>query len=172
MAETSSNTKNLRTGKKIKKIEEKKINKINKQLRKVSADKEKIVQIRKKRRLFEFIIILILFFFMLILLFNKTFFNEKYETSKIKINIPLLSFFISDNGNEIVLKTLRKSDYLEDYFDSYLSNLVKYNCGIYGFYYDKNTNTAIYDISIEKNIAIKTIKIKYANGKADLLCDN
>ena len=90
MAETSSNTKNLRTGKKIKKIEEKKINKINKQLRKVSADKEKIVQIRKKRRLFEFIIILILFFFMLILLFNKTFLKKKYETSKIKINIPKL----------------------------------------------------------------------------------
>lgn len=162
---------NIKNTKKTIKEEKKNRKKIKKQLRKVSADKEEIVEIRKKRYIIETIIIVVLAIFMLILLCNRTFFREEYKTNKINIDIPLLTFFISDDGNEIVLKTLRKSEYLKEYFDLYLSNLARYNCDTTGFYYDNSTRTAIYDITIEKDFAIKTIKIKYTNGDANQLCD-
>lgn len=161
-----------KNAKKVAKEEKKKRNKIKKELRKVSADKEEIVEIRKKRYIVETVIIVILAIFMLILLCNRTFFREEYKTNKINIDIPLLTFFVSDDGNEIVLKTLRKSDYLKEYFDLYLSNLARYNCDTTGFYYDSSTKTAIYDITVEKDFAVKTIKIKYTNGDANYLCDN
>lgn len=157
--------------KKAAKEEKKKSKKIKKELRRVSADKEEIVEIRKKRYIVETVIIVIFAIFMLILLCNRTFFREEYKTSKINIDIPLLTFFISDDGNEIVLKTLRKSDYLKEYFDLYLSNLTRYNCDEIGFYYDSSTRTAIYDIDVEKTFAIKTIRIKYSNGEANCLCN-
>ena len=162
---TTKNTrKNIREEKKKKK-------KINKELKNIVADKQEIIELRKKRYILEATIIVIIAIIMLILLCNKTFFSEKYETSSIKIDIPLLTFFIKDDGKEIILKTLRKSDYLKDYFDAYLSNLDRYNCGENKFYYDTITKTAIYDISIQKTFGIKTISIKYQNGDEECLCN-
>lgn len=163
--------KRAKSSKKLVKEEKKRAKKVSKDLNRVSKDKEEIIEIRKKRYIFETILVAILLFFLLILLCNRTFFREEYKTSKIDIDIPLLTFFVKDNDGEIVLKTLRKSAYLREYFDSYLSNLTKYNCGDKSFYYNETTRSAIYDISVEKSFAIKTIKIKYANGDANCLCD-
>ena len=156
----------------IKKEEKKKKKKINKAFKKLTSEKEKTIEIRKKRYIFEAVTIIIIVIFMLILLCNRTFFRENYKTDYIDVNIPLLSFFIKDEDNEIVLKTLRKSEYLREYFSSYLSSFPRYSCGDFVFYYDNSTNTAIYDISIEKNGIIKTIKINYIHENANVICDN
>lgn len=153
------------------KEEKRRAKKVKKELRKISAEKEEVLEIRKKRYIFETVVIVIFAIFMLILLCNRTFFREEYKTSKIDLDIPLLTFFVKDSDGEIELKTLRKSAYLREYFDSYLSNFTRYTCDDVNFYYNELTRTAIYDITVEKTFAVKTIRIKYANGDANCLCN-
>lgn len=137
---------------------------------KAFEDKENEYNRRKIRYTIEILVVVIFSIVMLFLLCNRTFFREEYRTSKIKINIPLLMFFEKDTGNEITLKTLRKSQYIKDYFDEELSKMTRYNCDGYSFYYNDETNTAIYNIKVEKDFAIKTVTIDYATGDADCLC--
>lgn len=154
------------------KKEKRKANKQMKELKRLTADKEKVVDTRKKRHILEFFVIIVFLVVMLILLVNKTFFRETYKTDKINVNIPLLSYFVKDDGSQVVLKTLRKSQYVEEYFDVYTSNLTRYNCQNTYFYYNENTKTAIFDIKVEKKFVVKTIKINYRNGNADCICSN
>ena len=162
----------VKVKKKEEKKEKKKVKKVNKELRKISAGEEEIYEIKKKRYIFETIVIVLLAVFMLLLLCNRTFFREEYKTDKINIEIPLLSFFVKDDGEQIVLKTLRKSEYVKEFFENSLSNLNRYSCnyGESGFYYDEVTNTAIYSIDVEKSFAVKTIIIKYQKGDINKLC--
>ena len=163
---------NKSDNKKKLKQEKKNYKKVQKELKKITSDKEEIIEIRKKRYIFEISIIIIIILFLLLLLFNKTFFRENYKSDVVDINIPLLMFFVKDENNEIIFKTLRKSEFLNNYFDAYLSNLSRYDCGDSIFYYDDSKKIAIHDIDIKKNIAIKTVKIKYSMGNPDLLCSN
>ena len=91
--------------------------------------------------------------------------------SKINIKIPMLMFFTKDDGNEIVLKTLRKTKYVQQYFDDRLMNMTRYNCDGYSFFYDDSKQTAIYSITVDKSFVMKTVKITYAQGNADCLCE-
>ena len=138
---------------------------------KAFEDSEKEYNKRRIKYTIEIFTIVLFSIIMLFLLCNRTFFREEYKTSKIKINIPLLMFFEKDTGNEITLKTLRKSQYLKDYFDDELSKMTRYNCDGYSFYYNDETSTAIYSIDVDKEFAMKTITIKYAKGNADCLCE-
>ena len=128
---------------------------------------------QKKKLLYnlELIVIVVFSIIMLILLCNRTFFRTNYKNSKIKIDIPLLMFFRSDKDNKLVLKTLRKTQYIKDYFDGKLSNMTKYNCVDHEFYYDEINRFAIYSIDIKKNKIIKTISIEYAAADPNCLCD-
>ena len=119
----------------------------------------------------ELFVIVVFSIIMLILLCNRTFFRSNYKNSKINIDLPLLMFFRSDKDNKLVLKTLRKSEYVKDYFDETLSRMIRYNCNGYSFYYDNKNLYAIYDIDIKKNFAIKTVTIEYASGDANCLCN-
>ena len=137
---------------------------------------ENIKEIREnkhKRFLYnlELLVIVIFSIIMLILLCNRTFFRNKYKNSKINIDIPLLMFFRSDKDNKLVLKTLRKSQYVKNYFDDELKDMIKYNCGDYSFYYDERNFYAIYNIDIKKDFIIKTVTIEYASGNPDCLCN-
>ncbi len=162
----------IKEEKRIDKKDKQKAKKKTKEFKRLTAEKEKVVEIRKKRHIFEFFVILVFLIVMLVLLVNKTFFRETYKTDKININIPLLTYFIKDDGNQVVLKTLRKSQYVEEYFDTYLSNLTRYNCQNTYFYYNENTKTAIFDIKVEKKFVVKTVKINYRNGNADCICSS
>ena len=90
---------------------------------------EEIKVKRNKKLLYniELIVIVTFSIIMLILLCNRTFFRNNYKNSKINIDLPLLMFFRSDNNNKLVLKTLRKTQYVKDYFDNKLSDMTKYN---------------------------------------------
>jgi len=136
-------------------------------------NKEKLRETKNRKLLFflEIIAICIFSIIMLILLCNRTFFTTKYKTSKLNIDIPLMMFYKSDDGNTLTLKTLRKTKYIEDFFNEKLSKLTKYNCNGYSFYYDDNTQTAIYSIKIKKDFAIKKVTITYANGNSNCLCN-
>ena len=137
-------------------------------------DKEKIKEEKQKKYLskMELIVIFVFSVIMLILLCNRTFFRNNYKTSKININLPLLMFFKEDTGNKLVLRTLRKTQYIEGYFNDYLKeNTTKYNCNGYSFYYDDKNRYAIYDINIRKDFIVKTVTIYYASGDANCLCN-
>ena len=145
--------------------EKKELKKYNK--KKKERDNLRTLEIKKT------LIISVIFIFSLIMLVffcNRTFFKTNYKTSKVDIDIPRLLFFIKDDGNEIVFKTYRKSQYVRDYFDNHLYNLTLYRCKGKEFYYDDENNTAFYSINVEKGIALKTVTIKYAVGDADCLC--
>ena len=136
-------------------------------------DIEKTREKKQKKLLnkLELIVIVIFSIIMLILLCNRTFFRSNYKNSKVNIDLPLLMFFKSDKDNKIELKTLRKSQYLKDYFDNQLKYMTKYNCGGYDFYYNDKDFFAIYDIKIEKDFIMKTVTIEYAAGDANCLCN-
>ncbi len=159
--------------KKIKKEKkEKKLKVVNKEKpTKAFEDKERAYRSQRIKSILELTVVIIMSFFMILLLCNRTFFKEDYTTSKISINIPLMMYFKKDDGNEIVMKTLRKSDYVKNFFDEELNKLTRYSCGTHSFYYIDDTHTAIYSIKVEKKFAIKTVRINYAQGDADCLCE-
>lgn len=132
---------------------------------------KKLIKMRKLRYIIETVTVLIIAIIMLILITNKTFFREEYQTDKIKIDLPLLTFFVKDKDNVVELLTLRKSEYVKNYFDVYLESLDRYSCDGKIFYYDNKYDTAIYSISVEKNFAIKKIKINYENNDINKLCE-
>ena len=160
------------TKEKDNKITKRELNKMNKE--DIEASKNAIREVKNKialRRL-EIIVVVILSIFMLILLCNRTFFRDKYKSSKITLNIPTMMFFIKDDGNELVMKTLRKSDYVKEFFAGELQNLTRYNCDGYSFYYIDESNTAIYtDILVTKKGIVKTVTVNYAKGDHDCLCN-
>lgn len=136
-------------------------------------NKEELKESKSRKILFflEIAAICIFSIIMLILLCNRTFFTTKYKTRKLNIDIPLMMFYKSDDGNTLTLKTLRKTRYIEEFFNEELSNLTKYNCNGYSFYYDENTQTAIYGVKIKKDFGIKKVTISYANGSSNCLCN-
>ena len=136
-------------------------------------NKKKLIESKRNKFLFSFEIIVICFFsiIMLILLCNRTFFTTKYKSSKLNIDIPLMMFFKGDDGNILTLKTLSNAEYIKNFFNDNLSKLAKYNCNGYSFYYDDKYNTAIYSVKIKKDFLIKKVKIEYANGDLQCLCN-
>lgn len=152
------------------KLEEKQRRKVQKKISKAFLLKEEAMELRKKRYIFETFVIAVFLVFMLVLLCNRTFFRDVYKTSKISVDIPVFMFYVKDDGSNVEFKTLRKSKYVREYFDSYISRYSKYDCNGETFYYDDVTRTAIYDISVEKKFAIKTVKISYEHGEIDKLC--
>ena len=126
----------------------------------------------KKKNVIQITILVIFMIILLILLCNRTFFRNEYKTSKLKLEIPMLMFYINDDGEELTMKTLRKSDYVKSFFDGELGTMTRYNCeGGYSFYYSTESNAAIYSIDVTKKNIVKTIKVRYANGDADCLCN-
>lgn len=137
----------------------------------VDIKKEKEKRNKKLKTKCELFVVFVFSIIMLVLLCNRTFFRTNYKNSKININIPLLMFFKSDDGNHLELKTLRKTQYLTEYFENKLKSLKKYSCNNYTFYYDEENFVAIYDIKIDKNFIVKTVTIDYAAGDANCLCN-
>lgn len=144
----------------------------HKKMTKAFEENEKVYKARKIRYGIEIGVFVIFSIIMLVLLCNRTFFKEEYETSKIRINIPLLMFFEKDTGTQVTLKTLRKTKYVEDFFETQLNKLRVLKCDSTGkiLYYDENTGTAIYDIKVEKDGIVKTVTIDYVQGNQHCLC--
>ena len=67
-------------------------------------------------------VIVVFSIIMLVFMCNRTFFKTNYRTSKLDIDIPRLLFFIKDDGNQLVFKTYRKSQYVKDFFANHLNN--------------------------------------------------
>lgn len=136
----------------------------------ISKEQEELIEAREKRQIIETTILVILAIFVLILLCNKTFFKNQYENSSMYIELPKFTYFMKDENNEVTLKTIRKSAFLREYFDEYLSTLDYYSCDGRVIYYDKKNKTSIFDIEVKKNFAIKTITIKYSDKGLEDLC--
>ena len=140
----------------------------------ISTKKRKISLQRKEDNLL-LAFVGFVFLVLLLLISNKTFFKTSYDNGKIKIDIPAFLYFVNDKDNVITFKTLRKSEYIKEYFDEYLSNLNNYDYYVCGqgksVYYNEKTNVVIYDIVVRKNIALKTIKINYDIKDPGKVCE-
>ena len=140
----------------------------------ITNNKKKEEVIKKKNRIVILALIISFTLVFLIFLFNKTFFRRTYKTTKLDIDIPIFTYFVNDSDNIITFKSLRKSEYLQQYFDEYLSNLEEFDYYICGndkaFYYNEDTNLMIFSISVEKKIAIKTIKVYYDVRPPERVC--
>ena len=144
--------------------------KARKEYRQLSQGSEQRV-IRKRRIvLVESLLLIAISAILISLICNKTFFREEYRTDKVDITIPLLYYFVEDNGQVITFKTLRKSAYDKEFFDSYLENMSIYNCNNEIFYYDENTHTTIYGVDVDKDFALKTISVHYSEETPTSLC--
>ena len=169
---------NQRARKKIKKeqIEEPVVTEVKntydqKEVKQKVTIPKKEKEITKKKYIVELTVIILIALFLLILLCNRTFFRDEYKTSKMELDIPHMLFYLKDDGNEAKFVTLRKSDYVKDFFSTYLEKLDFYNCGTKNtFYYDQDKKTAIYSIDVKKNFALKWITINYTNGEINELC--
>ena len=140
--------------------------------KKAFEEKEKEYKSMKTKKIIEWTFLIIFILILFILLCNRTFFKDEYRTSKIKLNIPMLTFFVSDTGEELTLTTLRKSDYVKSFFEDELESMTRYNCnGGYSFFYDEDSGAAIYSISVTKKGILKSINVRYVNGNADCLCN-
>ena len=127
--------------------------------------------IRKRRILFiESFLLIVISAILISLICNKTFFREEYKTEKVDINIPLLYYFVEDDGKVITFKTLRKSAFDKEFFNSYLNNLSIYNCNDEVFYYDETTHTTLYGVEVDKEFALKTISVYYTDESPVNLC--
>ena len=113
---------------------------------------KEILEIRKKRHLIEAIIILVLVLIAIMLISNRTFLTTSYKNDNINISIPRFSYFVKDKDNKVKFVTLRKSKYLNDYYNEYLEGFVFYSCseGEKTFYYNEKTFSLIKEIKVEK----------------------
>lgn len=159
-----------------KKKESTKAIKINPTPNKTTKEMQELIEIRKKTHAFKLIVIGILLLILLFLLINPTFFKKQYKNDNIYIEIPRYMYLVSDVNNEMTFKTLRKSDYVIEYFEKYFNdNFITYTCEDGSkVYYNKNSKpiTIVYDYEITKTLGIKTISIKYGNTNIDenILC--
>lgn len=153
--------------------EEVKVEKIiTKEIKEEKVSKKELKAIRKKRYIIEGIIIAVIVIIGLILLCNRTFLSINYKTDNINISIPRFSYFVSDEDNEVRFVTLRKSEYLKEYYNEYLEGFVFYNCkeGESTFYYNEKTKTLIKEIEVEKKFAIKIVEIEYDTRTPEEYC--
>lgn len=144
---------------------------ITKKISEKKVSKE-LLEIRKKRYIVEAIIIGIVLLIALLFLCNRTFLKTTYKNDNIKVDIPRFSYYFNDKDNKVKLLTLRKSDYLKEYYNEYLEGFIFYSCakGNNTFYYNQETKTLIKEIKIEKKFAIKTIEITYDSKTPEEVC--
>jgi len=133
---------------------------------------KELFEIRKKRYIIETIIVAVVFLVALLFLCNETFLKTSYKAGGVNVSIPRFSYFVSDKVNTVKLLTLRKSDYLKEYYNEYLEGFIFYSCaeGNNTFYYNEETKTLIKEITVEKKFAIKTIKITYDRRTPEEVC--
>lgn len=133
---------------------------------------KELLKIRKKRYLIEAIIVAVLVLIVLILLSNRTFLKLKYENKNMEVSIPRFSYYVDDKDNKVEFITLRKSQYLNDYYNEYLEGFIFYSCaeGENTFYYNEKTKTLIKEIKVEKKFVIKTIEVTYDTRTPEEVC--
>lgn len=153
-------------------VNEEKIEKvITKPIEEQKASSE-LLEIRKKRYIIETIIVAVVTIIVLVLLCNKTFLRTNYKTDDFQINIPRFTYYVSDKNNTVKFSTLRKSDYLKEYYNEYLEGFIFYSCaeGNNTFYYNEKTKTLIKEIKIEKKFIVKTIEVTYDSRTPEEVC--
>ena len=140
--------------------------------------KELVAKYKKRNRLVEIVIacvlVLIIFFVMCNKTFLRTEYNAKVDNANIKIDLPRFTFFMGQDEEKIVFKTLRKSENTRAFFDDFLESgrFDVYYCGDSEtpYYYDRDGKYFIFSIDVKKKFVIKTVTVNYSTVDKDLLC--
>lgn len=134
-----------------------------------------------KRRNFivEGCILFVVFLIVIFFVSNKTFIHTKYTHeiggSKIEIEIPRFTYFVSDKDETITFMTLRKTVNTTQWFNDLVEN-EKYD--LYycpgdevPYYYNSVGHFFIKNISVTKHFGIKKITIDYSTEDYDTFCN-
>ena len=130
--------------------------------------------INKKNDIIFWSIIMLFFIVVLSFIFSsKTFFKRAYENKNIIVNVPLLTFFISDSNNVLELKSTRSIQYLNQFYEKNIlksSKFTEYSCNDKQFLYNPDTQTLIYSIEIIKGKSSNIIKVHYSDKSFEEIC--
>lgn len=152
---------------------------VNHEPPKNSSRYRKLIEKYKKRnRVVEVIIACVILVVAFILACNSTFlktnYTKKVNNSTISIDLPRFTYFVSSTDDQIVFKTLRKSQNTRKFFEEFLESekFDIYYCGDSKtpYYYSNVGKYFIYDIKVTKNFAIKTITVNYTTVDYDDFC--
>lgn len=127
----------------------------------------------------QLLLLLILAIVLLVFLANKTFFRSYYSNKindrEVRIEIPRFTYLYSEKDGLLTFKTLRKSQNTIKYYDDYLNSdkFEIYKCANRKepVYYNKLYNYFLYDVTVKKNFAMKTVTMKYVIHDQNLICD-
>lgn len=129
---------------------------------------------KQKERIVFFCVIAIFFTVVFSFVFSsKTFLRRAYDNNEIIINIPFFTFFVSDSDNVLELKSLKNREYLNNFYDRYVFQSVKfseYYCNEKKFYFNQDTGTLIYSIDIISGETFNTIRIVYSDKTIEEVC--
>lgn len=150
--------------------------------KRTSAYKGLLEKYKKRNKLVEIIIaciiVLAVFFVACNQTFLKTSYTKKVGNSVIELDLPRFTYYVSSDEKTIIFKTLRKSENTRAFFEDFLAEGVDsgkfdvYYCGESDqpYYYNSQGKYFIYDISVEKTFAVKTVKVNYTTIELDLFC--
>lgn len=129
-------------------------------------------------KLYQVLLLIITVVILLFLISNQTFFSRTFtfidHDKKINVNIPLFSYYVDNNNQEVSFYTMRDEKKLNDYFTSYLEsdNFEIYKC--YNFdlplYYDKINKSFLYDLKVGKGF-LKKYSFKYLFADYNTVCE-
>ena len=147
------------------------------------AYKELLQKYKRRNRMIEVIIacfiVLVVFFLAANRTFLRTSFSMNLKNTKLELEIPRFTFYMGHSDDEIVFKTLRKSENTRAYYDNLLIDGVEagefdiYYCGTSDtpYYYNNQDKYFITGIDVEKKFVVKTVTINYSTAELDNFCD-
>lgn len=151
--------------------------------KRTSRYKHLLEKYKKRNRTVEIVIACIIVIVLFFVACNKTFLSTSYTkkvgNSNIEIDLPRFTYYIGSDDDEIIFKTLRKSENTRAFFEDFLVSGVEngefdlYYCGDSDtpHYYSSVGKYFISDITVEKTFAIKTVTINYSTADIDSYCN-
>ncbi len=122
----------------------------------------------KKKYIVLIVVLIVISLFVIIGGSNKTFFNSYYRISDdSQIPIPLFSYYVSENDNEITFKTVKSAEATRSFITKYLNKLS--SCYDESYFYDKGNNVTISKYEVEDKGSINEIYLSYKKGN---YCEN
>ena len=151
--------------------------------KRTGAYKSLLEKYKKRNKMVEIIIacliVLVVFFLAANRTYLRTSFSMDLNNTKLELEIPRFTFYVGHDDNEIVFKTLRKSENTRTYYDNLLAVGVEagkfdiYYCGTSDtpYYYNSQDKYFITSIDVEKKFVVKTVTVNYTTASYDEFCE-
>lgn len=121
----------------------------------------------KVLKIISIFVLVVVVILLVIGLSNKSFFKSYYEVTnslnkKVKIPLPLFSYYKEEKDSKVTFTTLRSVKKIEPVLNDYVENLP--SCYDEGYFYDKDLDITISRYYIEDNGLFNKIHLDYISG--------